>query len=278
MFDTHCHLNFSVFKDNLDKVIQNAKQAGVNYFVIPGTDYESSKRAVKIAEKYDGAYAAVGIHPHHVYQYQRSKIKDQNHISNIKNDLKQIERLLTNPKIVAVGEVGIDRYYYQKTKYVQYKIDEEFIQLQKECLRLQIQLAAKYKKSLILHNRKAKKDLLDVLTNNYKLITNNYLVFHCCEPDQELLDFVIEHNIFIGVDGDVTYSKDKQEFIKKVPLELLVLETDSPFLKPRGTKFPNEPKNILIIAEHIAKVMNVSTNRLIDTTTENARKLFSLDK
>ncbi|EKE13923.1 MAG: hypothetical protein ACD_12C00749G0001, partial [uncultured bacterium] len=183
-----------------------------------------------------------------------------------------------------IGEVGIDRHIYQKTKYPDYKIAEEFVELQKIFLIEQIKLAHKYKKTLILHNREAKKDVLEILNTYYLILNTVPAVFHCCEPDPDLLEFAKNHKMFIGVDGDITYYKEKQEFIKTVPLEMLVLETDSPFLTPRlppdlvvtTARQSNEPKNIVVIAEFIAKLKGVSINRLIDTTTKNAQVLFKV--
>ena len=183
--------------------------------------------------------------------------------------------------MVAIGEVGIDRHIYQKTKYPDYKIEEEFVELQKIFLKEQIKLAIKHKKSLILHNREAKKDMLGLLESVWDKKLEGRTVFHCCEPDFELLEFAKKHKMFIGVDGDITYYKEKQEFIKTIPLEMLVFETDSPFLNPeplrkkeRGTN--NEPKNIKIIAEYIASLLHCSTDSLSKQATENARKLFNL--
>jgi len=335
MFDTHCHLNFSVFKNNLNRVINNAKRAGVNCFVVPGTDFESSKRAIEIAEKHDGIYAAVGIHPHHVCQYQNdsaaqffhtrvspfrlrrdgplesekivtasskinSSLKSSKKISSLflKGKLKELEGLLINKKVVAVGEVGIDKHQYRISKYSNYQITDEFIEIQKIFLKEQIKLAIKYNKSLIVHNREATEEILEVISEpTIAKALAGKAIFHCCEPDLKLLEFAKKHKIFIGVDGDVTYNKKKQEFIKQIPLELLVLETDSPYLLPRlrvsfaevATKakqgfggqaeplhFPNEPKNLPLIAHFLAKIMNVSINRLIDTTTNNAERLFNI--
>lgn len=274
MFDTHCHLNFKVFEGKIEKVIKEAKDSSVSYFVIPGTDVETSKKAIEIAGKFNGVFAAVGIHPHHVfYEIQNLNLKSQNEILNLK--IKEIEKLLNHPKTVAVGEIGLDYYLYQKTKYQQYQIDEEFIKFQKIFFIEQLKLAKKYKKTIIIHNRKAKDDLLKILTNNQSLITNNKIVFHCCEPDEELLNFVVKNKIYIGIDGDVAYNKKKQDFIKKIPLEFLVLETDSPFLSP-NKHFPNQPKNLPLIAGFIAKLIGVSYEKLKKTTFGNAKKLFKL--
>lgn len=271
MFDTHCHLNFKAFDEKVDEVINEAKKVGVNQIVIPGTDVLTSKKAVEIAEKFEDVYVAVGIHPHHVFEIYQGKTEK----FSLASDLKNIEDLLKNIKVVAIGEIGIDRHIYQKTKYPDYKIAEEFVDLQKEFFLEQIKLAHKYKKSLIIHNREAKKDVIEVLTNHQSLVTNHSSVFHCCEPDSELLEFAKNHKMFIGVDGDITYHKEKQEFIKTVPLEMLVLETDSPYLSP-FRKFPNEPKNIPVIAEFVAKLKGIEVDEVMKQTTENAQTLFKV--
>ena len=283
MFDTHCHLNFKMLLPNIDDIIQRAKDAGVTRIVVPGTNVKTSRNAVEIAEQHEYVYATVGIHPHHVFQVQNSDIKTQNYNSNLKSEIQKIEALVKNPKVVAVGEIGLDRHYYQNTRHVNYQVTEEFIELQKEFLREQIELAKKYEKSLILHNREAKADTLSVLSKKWDPKLAGRSVFHCCEPDEELLIFAKEHNMYIGVDGDITYRKDKQEFIKKIPLNMLVLETDAPFLhpeplrsQPRNIRGPNEPKNLKRIAEFIAKTTNIPLDQLIEATTTNAKSLFAI--
>lgn len=288
LIDTHCHLNFQAFDDRVEEVIDNAVRVGVTKFIVPGTDIESSKKAVDLAEKFEGVYAAVGVHPHHVFQiYNKSEIlnpKSQTNSKrlNLKNlnlsivsDLViRISNLLSSTKVVAIGEVGIDRHIYNKTKYKDYKIGEDFVDLQIKFFIEQIKLASQYKKALVMHNREAKKDILETLTANLSLITPYFAVFHCCEPDVELLEFAKKHKIFIGVDGDAYYWKEKQKFIKEVPLDLLVLETDSPFLSP-DKKFPNEPKNIKKIAEFIADLKKIPAKTITEITTKNAKKLFN---
>lgn len=238
-FDTHCHLNFKAFEGKVEAVINSAKKVGVGYFVVPGTDIKTSQKAIEIAEKFDGVYAAVGINPHHLFQKSSPEILPQlnspasgglkhplseNFGSLFPSFLKEVAIFLTNTKVVAVGEVGLDRYYYKKTKYSNYQITKNFIRLQKLFFLEQLKLARKYQKAVIVHNRLAGNDLLNILSNIQYLISNIKIVFHCCEPDDELLIFAKKHKIFIGVDGDVTYDRKKQEFIKKVPLDLLVLE------------------------------------------------------
>jgi len=299
MFDTHCHLNFKAFnppssrhmsglrrdfasssersrslKKTLPDVIARARKAGVIEIVVPGTDVKTSKRGVEVAEKIDGVYAAVGIHPHHAHKLIT------NDELRITNELEEIEQLLSHPKVVAVGEVGLDNHTYDNTVYKDYQVDSRFLELQKELFQKQIELAIRYKKSLILHNREAKDDFLQILWEKWVTRLEDKTVFHCCEPDETLLAFAKENKIFIGVDGDVTYSKEKQEFIKKVPVEMLVLETDSPFLLPEPLrsqkKYPNEPANISIIYKFISQLCAVNIEDLQKTTTDNAHRLFSL--
>jgi len=293
MFDTHCHLNFKIFDKTINHIIQNAKKAGIDQILIPGTDVKSSQKAVEIAGKYERVYAAVGIHPHNIYQDQKSKIKDQNYSAKIKN-IDDIEQLLKHPKVVAIGEVGLDYHMYQKTKYQNYSVDRVFVERQKQLFIAQIKLAAQHHKSLIIHNREARADTLKILAGNWSKHLEGRSVFHCCEPDDELLDFAIKHRIFIGVDGDVTYNQDKQEFVKKAPLDLLVLETDSPYLLPRPPcksaswrcgqaeplkskkQYPNTPENIRLICDFIALLFKKSRQDIGKITTCNAMRLFGL--
>ncbi len=274
MFDTHCHLNFKRFKKNVGEVISRAHERGVLNMVIPGTDVKTSKRAIELADQYPGIYAAVGIHPHHVYKLlKRDDITAESEVS-------AIEQMLRSPKAVAVGEVGMDRHVYEETVYEEYAVSTEFIEIQKNLLEMQIDLAIKYNKSLILHNREAKQDLLQLLREKWNPHLEHRAVFHCCEPHAELLEFAQEHNMFIGVDGDVTYDKNKQEFIQKVPLHMLVIETDSPYILPEPLlskkQYPNEPKNVVYVAEMIAKLKLTSLESVVAETSQNGKILFGL--
>lgn len=242
--------------------------------VVPGTDVSSSQKAVELAHKYEDVYAAVGIHPHHVFEMLGDREWHE------KNDLEQIDSLMLDKKVVAVGEVGMDRHVYEKTKYAQYQISPEFIELQKDLLSRQIEFAIRYGKSLILHNREAKKEVLTILKNVWDKKLETKTVFHCCEADSELLEFAKKHKIFIGVDGDLTYGQEKQEFIKEVPLSMLVLETDAPFLLPEPLrsqkKYPNEPANLNFIAMEVARVKGEKLEEVQKITFNNSCLLFSL--
>ena len=276
MFDTHCHLNFGAFDSKVDAVVVGAVDAGVNQIMIPSTNVATSEKAIVVANKFENVFVAVGIHPHHVFELKTQSDK-------LKEDLSRIESLLQTKKVPAVGEVGMDRHYYKNTKYGDYEITNEFMVLQAEVFKMQVLLALKHDKSLILHNREAKKEFLSALQTVWDKKLEERTVFHCCEADEELLEFAKKHKLFIGVDGDVTYSKQKQEFIKRVPLEMLVLETDAPFLspepfrsEPRETRGPNVPANLKLIAEFVAGLKEIPTPQLSQATTANAQRLFGL--
>lgn len=279
MFDTHCHLNFSAFKKTLHDVIQTADTSGIKFIVIPGTDIKTSRKAIEIASQHEHMYAAVGIHPHHVYD-----LKEAHDETRITQELSEIESMLAHEKVVAVGEVGVDRYIYTQTKYKEYIVDHVFVQLQKKILEEQIKLAVSHQKSLIIHNRLARADLFEVLQKTWDKSLENRSVLHCCEPDEELLAFAKEYQMFLGVDGDVTYSKEKQSFLKKLGKEEFlaryVLETDSPFLLPEPLrtekKYPNKPENIVTIVKFLSDLLHISEDTIKEATTVNAKRLFNL--
>lgn len=272
-FDTHCHLNFSRFKKNLDEVVQDAASLGVKSIVIPGTDIKTSQKAVQIAQTYAQTgldiWAAVGIHPHHVFEQ-----KDE------RNEMEELTLLLKEDRVVAIGEIGLDRHEYEQTKYEDYHVDENFIEAQKRLFRAQFELGIEYKKSIIMHNREAKDELVPLVRELWDPSLKNRAVLHCCEPDVELLAFAKELGLFLGVDGDLTYWEEKQEFIKAVPLEMLVIETDAPFLLPEPLKsqklYPNTPSNVILVAEKVAELKAETLERIAEVTSANARMLFNL--
>lgn len=271
MVDTHAHLNFDRFKKSLHDVMSRAEAAGVQKIIVPGTDVTSSKMAVALAGQYENLYAAVGIHPHHVFELRTKELQDA--------ALDEISTLMKEEKVVALGEVGLDRHEYNQTKYHHYLVEEDFVDLQKKILVRQLGLAIELGKPVILHNREATDDLLELLAG-FAIERLPGLVFHCCEPQDRLLAYAMKNGIYIGVDGDVTYDLAKQEFIRKVPLEILLLETDSPFILPEPLKterkYPNEPANTKIIAEFVAGIKSLPTEKVIDQTTMNAQKVFDL--
>lgn len=262
MIDTHSHIQFKIFDKNRGQVIENSKKAGVEKIIAVGTDLESSKKAVEVAEKYPEVFASVGIHPHHVFRFTKES-------SALSRQLSDLEKLLNSPKVVAIGETGMDKHVYKSTKYPNYLISDEFINLQKEFFKEQIKLAIKYNKALIIHNREAVKETLEVLRENWDKFLEKRSVFHFCEPDKRLLDFAISCHIFIGVDADVLTDKIKQEFVKKIPVGLLVLETDSPFVS-------REPKDLIEILKFLSSLLKIEAEKLEETTFKNSQSLFKL--
>lgn len=273
MFDTHAHLNFSKFDTTVEAVIERARKNGVDDIVVPGTDRPTSLKAIEIASNHERIYAAAGIHPHHVFELYSQK-------ADIGKTIEECNELFANTNVVAIGEIGIDRHAYEPTKYDNYHIDETFLELQRSVFILQLEKAIDLRKSVIVHNREAVDDVLAILNTYADPSLAGRLVIHCCEPDIRLLECAIERNYFIGVDGDITYSPEKQEFIKHVPLEQLVLETDSPFLLPEPLKsekkYPNEPANLPLIAAFVANIKQITVEDVQSVTTENAKMLFNI--
>ncbi|MDA1316524.1 MAG: TatD family hydrolase [bacterium] len=314
MFDTHTHLNFKRFKKNVAEVIDRAHAARVTHMVVPGTDVKTSREAVRIAQENDHIYAAVGIHPHHVAKYLKNSLKtsplsrqvgrdplpeggpatrsplqreypkgegcSEEIKKYISDDLYEIESLLSHPKVVAIGEVGMDRHVYENTKYAQYAVDERFLETQRALFRKHMRLAIQYGKSIILHNREAANELVSILSDAWDPKLEGRSVLHCCEADERLLSIAKDHHMFIGVDGDVTYDKVKQDFIRSVPIEMLVLETDSPYILPEPLlsqkKYPNEPANLSYIAQSVAKIKGLTVEEVDRITTENGKRLFNI--
>lgn len=260
MFDTHCHLNFSQFEDSLPNVIHRADSAGVKGLVVPGVDLESSKKAVDIAKDYGQCWAACGLHP------TIGDLEEED-FSKVLLNLEELAQ--SSDKVVAIGEVGLDYYKYRLPS-----------RLQKKLLKEQVRIAAKLGLSLILHNRHASEDFLSIIKENWQDAFEGAIVFHCCEPNSDILKFAIDRGLYIGIDGDVTYDKSKADFVKNVPIANLVLETDSPFLTPepiRSTKvFPNEPVNLLHILNFVSNVKGIVEEELKNITFSNSLKLFVL--
>jgi len=281
LIDTHCHLNFKAFEGKVEKVIQRAKKSGVKKIIVPGTNLETSKKAVELAEKYDGVYATVGIHPHHASQVQSSKFK-------VQNELKKLAR---SKKVVAIGECGLDYYQYKKTpasalesphRLIQPRSDRDALAgKQKQLFIIQIQLAKKLNLPLIIHNRQADQNLFEMINGQWSMV-NGCLkgVLHCFQGNNQLLNWAIKRHFYIGITGIVTYDKKMQEVVRKTPLKNILIETDAPYLMPepmrRTKKWPNEPKNVKIVVERIAKIKGDSFLNVTKKTSDNAIKLFKI--
>ncbi len=261
LIDTHAHLNFKAFAKDLDKVIKRTSCNKIKKIIIPGANIDSSKKAVEIAQKYSSCYAAIGIHPHHLPK------------SNIEFDLikKNLFDLAKQKKTVAIGEIGLDYYHYHGYPPISTKDKIK----QKELLQIQLDLALKIKKPLILHCRDAFNDLLSILDSfkNTKLRG----VFHCFSGEKKHLQKALKLGYYVGFDGNITYPENIAflSLIKMTPLNFILVETDSPFLTPvplRGER--NEPKNLTYIISFIAKIFRKRPRSIAKITTQNALDLF----
>lgn len=251
LFDTHAHLNLPHFAKNLDKVIEEAKIAKVNYILVPGINYETSLKAIKISQKYENIYSACGFHPLEIKDFNKEKLKS----------------LLQESKVVALGEIGID------------KVRGEDLEKQKFIFEEQVKLALEFNKPIIVHNRDASEEILEIL-NKYKNELKEKIIFHCSEPDKRILTFALENKSFLGFDGDLTYLEEKQKFVKLVPLQMILLETDSPFLIPEPLKsqriFPNEPANLPLILNFLSDLLKINSVSLENIIFENSLKAFKI--
>lgn len=297
MIDTHTHLNFKAFAEDWREVTNQVVASGINKMIVVGTDIKSSKKAVEMAEKHPALHASVGVHPHHARGIMRgiprqsgsssetrSARDDKARLKSVpalSNSISQLKRLLQHPRVVAVGEVGLDYYLYKKTKYesrITNKEQNNLKKLQKKLLNMQLKLAHEFKKPVIVHSREAGDEVIDFIVslskkNNWKLKG----VFHCYEGDESNLKKVFKAGFYVSFTGNITYSTDRAKISKEVTLDRLLLETDSPFLTPeplRGKR--NTPMNVKIIAEKHASLRGVHLNEVVKITSNNAVALFGL--
>ena len=246
--DTHCHLDFEQFDGDREDVIERALSAGVVRIVNPGVDLETSRRAIKIAERYPQIWAAVGVHPH-----EADKLPP--------DYLETLEHLAHHPKVVAVGEIGLDFYRDLSPRDVQERVFRE-----------QIRLAKKLGLPMIIHIRQAHSAARRVLEDEGYF----FGVLHAFSGDQKFLEWALERGFYVGFGGPITFKNyKKHHIVAGTPLEKILLETDSPYLSPhpfRGKR--NEPANIPLIAEKIAEIKRISPAQVARQTTQNASQLF----
>ena len=253
LIDTHCHLNDEQLYQDIDNVISRALQTGVEKMIVIGWDKASSKLAIKLAEQYPFIYACVGFHPENLDGIDEKT-------------LYEVLNLSSHPKVVGIGEIGLD-YHWEK--------DPAKREIQKEFFIKQIEYANKVGLPISVHNREAFQDTLNIL-KEHKPVGG---VMHCYAGSVENIQDIINLNMYIGLGGPVTFknAKTPKEVATEVPLERLVLETDSPYLSPhplRGTV--NEPSNIILVADEIANLRSMSKKHLLEVIYDNSCKLFNL--
>ncbi|MCL7749284.1 TatD family hydrolase [Halalkalibacter alkaliphilus] len=253
LFDTHVHLNADQFEEDQDEVILRAKEAGVEYMVVVGFDEKTINRALDLIEKYEFIYAAVGWHP-------------VDAIDMTDEHLQWLEELSSHPKVVALGEMGLDYHWDKSPK-----------EIQKEVFRKQIRLAKKVQLPIIIHNREADQDIVNILKEEEASEIGG--IMHCFGGSVEIAKECLAMNFHISLGGPVTFKNAKRpkQVAKEIPIDRLLIETDCPYLAPhpfRGKR--NEPAYVKLVAEEIAELKEIEFEQLAKQTTANAKEIFGI--
>lgn len=251
MIDTHSHINFDEYKQNFDEVLSEIKDNGVSKVIIPGVDPYTFDEIISYCDKYDMIYGTMGIHPSEFKTYTDDAEK------------RMIE-LLKHPKIVAIGEIGLDYHFEPETKNEQIEI-----------LHKQLKISQDKQIPVVIHDREAHEDSFNII-NEYSL---KDVVFHCFSGDVDFAKKCLDNGYYIAIGGVVTFknAKDLKEVAKFVPLDRLLLETDAPYLAPvpyRGKL--NTPAYLKYIAQEIANLREIDVEQVKEQTTVNAKKVFGI--
>lgn len=257
LVDTHCHLAMDVFQEDLDQVIENARHAGVTKILVPGTNIESSRLAIQLTKRYPEVYAAVGVHPHSASSWEPASA-----------DL--IRTFVQNPKVVAIGEIGLDFYRNLSPQAVQI-----------DCFREQLTLASEVDLPIVVHNRDAIEVILEMLIPWCKSLdearSTRPGVLHAFSAAAEFAQEALELGFYLGIAGPITFKKAEElrTLVYNLPIDRLLIETDSPYLSPepkRGRR--NEPSNVQWIVNKIASHRKQDPDTVARITTVNAETLF----
>ena len=253
LFDSHAHYEDNRFEEDAEEVIVQAYEKGVKYILNAGSDIDTSKKSIELAEKFDYVYAAVGVHPH-----EAGKLKD--------DDETEIRELCKHPKVVAIGEIGLDYYY-----------DHSPRDLQRYWFSKQLKLAKELNLPVIIHDRDAHEDVLNIVKQEAPF--EAYGVFHCFSGSWEMAKEVLKLGFYISVGGSLTFKNARKtvEVIKNIPLESVLLETDCPYLTPepfRGRR--NDSSYVRLIAEKIAQIKGITLEQVAKSTTDNTKRFFKI--
>ncbi|MCB9436053.1 MAG: TatD family hydrolase [Anaerolineales bacterium] len=260
LIDTHCHLDFEAYDDDRTAIIERAVDAGVTRIINPGIDIETSQAAIRLSETNDGVYAAVALHPNSTATWSPEAIA-------------ALEMLADHPKVVAIGEIGLDYYWDKSPKAVQ-----------RAAFEAQLTLATKLKLPIIIHNREASEDVIAVLQQWLPTLPPELKerpgVLHSFSAPPEIADAALVMGFYLGFTGPITYKKadELRSIAAQVPLDRIVVETDGPFLTPhpyRGQR--NEPSYVRFVAERLATLRGMDYEGIVAQTTANAEKLFGLN-
>ena len=252
LLDSHAHYNDEKFDDDRDTIIKEAYNSGITTIINAGYSLESSKKAIEIANQYKFMYATVGVSPNDIEDLKGNYIED-------------IEELAKSYKVVAIGEIGLDYYWNKENK-----------EKQKEIFMEQIKLANKLDLPIVIHTREAVMDTIDILK---KIECKKRGVFHCCPLNRELVKEALKLGFYISFAGPVTFknSKNAEEIVNLVPIEKILIETDSPYLSPepvRGRR--NDSQNVKYIAQKIADIKGLTIEEVAKQMHKNIEKIFNM--
>lgn len=258
LFDSHSHYNDEKFNEDREQIIKETYEAGVTKFVCAGYNIDSSLFSLEMSKKYEFIYSICGISPNDIPQSEQQLWKDIDEIS-------QIVKNNNSKKLVAIGEIGLDYYWNKENK-----------DLQKQAFIKQIELANELELPIVIHSRDASVDTLDIIRNNK---VKKAGIFHCCQLNQELVRQDLELGYYISFAGPITFknSKNAPEIIKMVPMDRILIETDSPYLSPepnRGKR--NDCRNVKYVAQKIADVKGITIEEVAQKTYENAMRIFNI--
>ena len=250
-FDTHAHYDDKAFDEDREQLLASMSEGNVSLIVNPAIDLESSKRAISFAEKYDFIYAAVGYHPEDI-----SKFNEEDYL--------EVCKLAEHPKCVAIGEIGLDYYW-----------DDTHKEEQKEIFKRQIELALKLGKPVIIHDREAHGDSMEIISQYPELKG----VFHCYSGSADMAKELLKRGWYLGFDGPVTYKNARKtiEVLEVCPLDRVLIETDSPYMSPvplRGKR--NDSRNLCHMVDKIAEIKGESSEKVAEITLDNGKRLFNI--
>lgn len=260
MIDTHCHLNYDPLATDVAGVVSRAQEVGVEAIIIPGTSLETSESAVALANEFPSVYACVGIHPSDAHEAHPA-------------DLERLEALVTNPKVVAVGEIGLDYYHFDGLGESEIEARKA---LQEAYLLQQLALARTYRKPVIIHSRDCFDDLYMIMKRE---ATDLPVVIHCFTGTEHEAKAWLELGFHLSFTGILTYKSaaNLREIARSVPFDRVMIETDGPFLAPEGFRGqPCEPAMVVQVARCIAECRGIDVSEVDTKTTATAKEFFSL--
>ena len=254
IFETHAHFDDKAYDKDRETLLKSLNFHGIEGLVNVGADLKSSRQSMELAKEYPFVYAAVGVHPEQVEELNEDA-------------LEELKEMAKTEKAVAIGEIGLDYYY-----------DDIPAEIQKKWFQAQLDLAVALNKPVIIHSRDAAQDTMDIMKEYQGKLTG---IIHCFSYSKECAAFFIKNGYYLGIGGVVTFSNARKlkEVVQEVPLNRIVLETDCPYLTPapyRGKR--NSSHYLILVAEEIAKIKNVTVEEVIRVTNKNAKEVYRIKK